>query len=99
LIYPGEIFKFLLYLFLQGEEASKKNQPYLPPEDGFRRFMGGFLTLGSSSFQAFPSFVWDSGFFWNSSPITVAGAVCAFHGLPIPLNLKTQLSKKEKIRF
>jgi len=66
----------------------KKNQPYLPPEDGSQPFKGGFLTLGLTLFQAFPSSVEDSGAIRNSYPITVAGAVSAFHGLPFPLNTK-----------
>jgi hypothetical protein len=44
----------MLALFFRGG-ASKKKPPYLPPEDGFQKFKGGFLTLGLSSFQAFPS--------------------------------------------
>jgi hypothetical protein len=44
----------MLALFFRGG-TSKKKPPYLPPEDGFHKFKGGFLTLGLSSFQAFPS--------------------------------------------
>jgi hypothetical protein len=50
-----ENFKLMLALFFRGG-TSKKKPPYLPPEDGFQKFKGGFLTLGLSSFQAFPSF-------------------------------------------
>jgi len=72
----------------------KKNSPYLPPEDGLCRFRGGLLTLGSSSFQAFPfSQSENSGLFWNLSPITVAGAVSASHGLPCPINRKDSVVK------
>jgi len=49
-----EKFKLMLALFFR-EGASKKKPPYLPPEDGFQEFKGGFLTLGLPSFQAFPS--------------------------------------------
>jgi hypothetical protein len=85
-------------------EENKKNQPYLPPEDGFKRLKAGFLTFGSSSSQAFPPFESKgSGFLWDSSPITVAGAVSASHGLPLALNLilncqrrKTSLSNLVK---
>jgi len=78
---------FYSHLFSWREE-SKKNQPYLPPEDGLKRFKAGFLTLGSSSSRAFPSFeLEDSGVLWDLSPITVAGAVSASHGLPFALNL------------
>jgi hypothetical protein len=48
-------------IFESSREVSKKKQPDLPPEDGFHVFKGGFLTLGSTSFQAFPSFMKDSG--------------------------------------
>jgi hypothetical protein len=49
-----EKFKRMLALFFR-EGASKKKPPNLPPEDGFKKFKGGFLTLGLPSFQAFPS--------------------------------------------
>ena len=61
---------------------AKKNHPIFRTEDGFLGFKAGFLTLGSSFSQAFPSSSEDSGWIWESSPITVAGAVSVFHGLP-----------------
>jgi hypothetical protein len=46
-------FKLMLALFFRGG-ASKKKPPYLPPEDGFQKFKGGFLTLGLSLFPGLP---------------------------------------------
>jgi hypothetical protein len=51
------------------------------------RFKEGILTFGSSSSRAFLSSSENSGVLRDSSPITVAGAASAFHGLPLLLNL------------
>ena len=72
----------------------KKKPPNLPPEDGFFRAKGGFLTLGSLAFRAFPLSRENSGIYRKLFPITVAGAVSASHGLPCTLNLRTKLSKR-----
>ena len=78
--------------FLGDAEQKKITQP------STRRwvlgFKGGFLTLGSSFFQPSHPLTENSGVFWKLSPITVAGAASAFHGLPCTLNPRTQLSKK-----